>query len=56
MAFNVPLEKLREYRNKVKSANYGFVTPILYHSDVEESGYSPKRDENTVWESFYFVG
>jgi len=55
-AFNVPQEKLREYRARVKAANVGFVSPILYHSDVEETGYSPTRDENTTWESFYFVG
>jgi catechol 2,3-dioxygenase-like lactoylglutathione lyase family enzyme len=56
VAFNVPLEKLREYRERVKSAKLGFVTPILFHSDKDPSGYSPQRDENTCWESFYFSG
>jgi len=56
VAFNVPVEKLRDIRKRVKSANVGFVSPILYHSDVDPSGYSPQRDEHTVWESFYFQG
>jgi catechol 2,3-dioxygenase-like lactoylglutathione lyase family enzyme len=56
VAFNVPLNKLKEYRERVKQANVGMVSPILYHSDVAPSGYTPSRDENTVWESFYFAG
>ncbi len=55
VAFNVPLAKLREARKKLKDTGY-WVSPILYHSDIAESGYSEKRDENTVWESIYFVG
>ena len=54
VAFNVPREKLHEYRDRVKQAHLGFVTPILYHSDKDTSGYSPSRDEHTMWESFYF--
>jgi len=56
VAFNVKRSRLREYRARVKSANVGFVSPILYHSDITTSGYSETIDENTVWESFYFVG
>ena len=56
VAFNVSAAKLKEYRKRVVKANVGFVTPILYHSDKDPSGYSPKRDENTCWESFYFCG
>jgi catechol 2,3-dioxygenase-like lactoylglutathione lyase family enzyme len=56
VAFNVPLESLRDIRKRVKAANVGFVSPMLYHSDVDPSGYSPARDEHTVWESFYFQG
>ena len=56
VAFNVSRSQLKEYRDRVKSAKVGAVTPILYHSDVEPSGYSAQRDENTVWESFYFLG
>ena len=56
VAFNVSRDKLLEYRKLVRSANVGYVGPIMYHSDVDPSGYSPKRDEHTTWESFYFVG
>ena len=34
----------------------GFVSPILYHSDQDNTGYSPERDVHTTWESFYFTG
>jgi catechol 2,3-dioxygenase-like lactoylglutathione lyase family enzyme len=56
VAFNVPLSKLRDYRKRVQAANVGMVSPILFHSDVDPSGYSKSRDENTTWESFYFEG
>lgn len=56
VAFNVPFERLKEYRARVKQANVGYVSPILYHSDVDPSGYSPAMDENTTWVSFYFSG
>mmetsp|Transcript_15640 Transcript_15640/g.18951 ORF Transcript_15640/g.18951 Transcript_15640/m.18951 type:complete len:225 (+) Transcript_15640:40-714(+) len=55
VAFNVPSEKLREYRKRIKATG-SIVTPILYHTDETESGYGPKKDENTTWESFYFTG
>ena len=56
VAFNVPQEKLREYRKKIKAANVGMVSTILYHSDVDPSGYSSTKDEHTIFESFYFEG
>jgi len=56
VAFNVSRDKLREYRKRILEAGVGMVSPILYHSDKDPSGYSKTRDENTVWESIYFVG
>jgi hypothetical protein len=50
VAFNVPQSKLKEYRKRVKSAKLGFVSPILFHSDVDPSGYSKTKDEHTMWE------
>lgn len=53
MAFNVPEGKLREYRRRIKKTGV-FVSPVLYHTDDNESGYAAQKDENTTWESFYF--
>jgi len=56
VAFNVPEAKLKEYRKRIKAANVGFVTPILFHADTAE-GYVPDRDNDAVsWVSFYFFG
>jgi catechol 2,3-dioxygenase-like lactoylglutathione lyase family enzyme len=52
LAFNVPVEKLEEYREKLVTKGVQ-VTPILHHADVP-SGYVPERDENTFISSFYF--
>jgi len=49
VAFNVPQDKLREYRSRVKEANVGYVSPILFHSDADPSGYSEKEDEHTCF-------
>merc|ERR1712039_423991 len=53
-AFNVPENRLKEYRQRLKKAGV-MVTPIMYHADVP-SGYTPTRDEKTVWSSVYFFG
>ncbi|NEO40918.1 MAG: VOC family protein [Moorea sp. SIOASIH] len=52
LAFNVPLEKLQEYREKLLSKGVQ-VTPILHHADVP-SGYAPELDDTTLLSSFYF--
>ena len=52
LAFNVPPEKLEEYREKLAAKGVS-VTPILHHADVP-SGFVPKADENTLFSSFYF--
>lgn len=52
MAFNVPLEKLEEYRDKLVAKGVQ-VTPTLHHADVP-SGYVPEPDESTFISSFYF--
>jgi catechol 2,3-dioxygenase-like lactoylglutathione lyase family enzyme len=56
VAWNVPADKLREYRRRIKALDAGFVSPMLFHTDMNETGYAPVKDENTTWESFYFVG
>lgn len=55
-AFNVPVGKLREYRKRVLKAGLGLCSPILFHSDVDPTGYSKSKDEHTMWQSFYFEG
>merc|ERR1711971_1247939 len=63
-AFNVSLDRLREYRKKIKAvagdASQGFekvsCTPMLFHTDDNETGYEPTRSQGTTWESFYFSG
>ena len=55
VAFNVPADKLREYRRRLKAANVGYVSPILYHSDADASGYTEKPDETTIFSSLYAV-
>ncbi|WP_017317092.1 VOC family protein [Mastigocladopsis repens] len=52
LSFNVPLEKIQEYREKLIAKGIQ-VTPILHHSDVP-SGYVPEVDENTFLSSVYF--
>eukprot|EP00514_Thraustochytrium_sp_LLF1b_P010603 CAMPEP_0184549508 /NCGR_PEP_ID=MMETSP0199_2-20130426/10829_1 /TAXON_ID=1112570 /ORGANISM="Thraustochytrium sp., Strain LLF1b" /LENGTH=215 /DNA_ID=CAMNT_0026944237 /DNA_START=27 /DNA_END=674 /DNA_ORIENTATION=- len=56
VAWNVSASKLRDYRRQIKKLDVGFVSPILYHTDETKSGYAMKKDENTTWESFYFIG
>jgi len=34
IAWNVPRDKLEEYRERVERAGVGFVSPILFHADV----------------------
>ena len=55
VAFNVPEELLEEYRQRIEKTGV-FVSPMLYHADGTESGYSAGKDENTTWISFYFAG
>ena len=55
VAFNVPEEKLFEYRKRIKKTGV-FVSPMLYHTDETASGFDSKKDENTTWMSFYFTG
>ncbi|MBE9017036.1 glyoxalase [Chroococcidiopsis sp. CCALA 051] len=52
LAFNVPLEKLEEYREKL-AAKGVTATPVLHHADVP-SGFVNELDENTFISSFYF--
>lgn len=52
LAFNVPLEKLEEYREKLVAKGVQ-VTPMLHHADVP-AGYVPQPDESTFISSFYF--
>lgn len=52
LAFNVSVEKLEEYREKLVAKGVQ-VTPILHHADVP-SGYVPEPDESTFISSFYF--
>ncbi|MBD2166572.1 VOC family protein [Calothrix membranacea FACHB-236] len=52
LAFNVPLEKIAEYRDKLVAKGIE-VTPILNHADVP-SGFVPEIDETTFISSIYF--
>lgn len=52
LAFNVPFEKLQEYREKLIAKGVQ-ITPILHHADVP-AGYVPEVDESTFISSFYF--
>jgi catechol 2,3-dioxygenase-like lactoylglutathione lyase family enzyme len=52
LAFNVPLEKLGEYREKLAAKGIP-VTPLLHHADVP-AGFVPEPDESTFISSFYF--
>lgn len=55
VAFNVPEEKLFKYRKRIQKTGT-FVSPVVYHSDKSDSGYSSTKDEDTSWISFYFTG
>lgn len=52
LAFNVSLEKIGEYREKLIAKGVA-VTPVLHHADVP-SGFSPEIDESTFISSIYF--
>lgn len=52
LAFNVPVEKIAEYREKLVSKGVE-VTPVLHHADVP-SGFSSEVDETTFISSIYF--
>jgi catechol 2,3-dioxygenase-like lactoylglutathione lyase family enzyme len=52
LAFNVPLEKLGEYHEKLAAKGVP-VTPLLHHADVP-AGFVPEPDESTFISSFYF--
>ncbi|BBD63185.1 glyoxalase/bleomycin resistance protein/dioxygenase (plasmid) [Nostoc sp. HK-01] len=52
VAFNVPLEKLEEYRKKLISQGVQ-ATPLLHHADVP-GGLVSKPDHTTFMSSFYF--
>lgn len=52
VAFNIPLAKVEEYREKLVAKGVQ-VTPLLHHADVP-SGYVPEADESTFISSFYF--
>lgn len=52
VAFKVPVEKLREYQEKLVAKGVQ-VTPLLHHADVP-SGYVPEPDDTTFISSFYF--
>jgi catechol 2,3-dioxygenase-like lactoylglutathione lyase family enzyme len=52
LAFNVSVEKLQEYREKLIAKGIQ-VTPVLHHADVAD-GYVPEVDESTFISSVYF--
>ncbi|MBD2446271.1 VOC family protein [Nostoc sp. FACHB-152] len=52
LAFNVPGEKIEEYREKLIAKGVQ-VTPVLHHADVP-SGFVPEPDETTFISSIYF--
>ncbi|MBE9007341.1 VOC family protein [Fortiea sp. LEGE XX443] len=52
LAFNVPVEKIAEYRDKLVAQGVE-VTPVLHHADVP-SGFVPEPDESTFISSIYF--
>ncbi|MDZ7956544.1 MAG: VOC family protein [Aulosira sp. DedQUE10] len=52
LAFNVPLEKIAAYREKLVAKGVE-VTPVLHHADVP-SGFVPEIDESTFISSIYF--
>lgn len=52
LAFNVPVEKIAEYREKLVSKGVE-VTPVLHHADVP-AGYVTEVDETTFLSSIYF--
>jgi catechol 2,3-dioxygenase-like lactoylglutathione lyase family enzyme len=52
LAFNVRLDKLQEYREKLIAKGVQ-VTPVLHHADVP-SGYVSEPDETTFISSIYF--
>jgi len=52
LAFNVPLEKVEEYREKLIAKGVQ-TTPVLHHADVP-SGLAPELDESTFISSIYF--
>jgi catechol 2,3-dioxygenase-like lactoylglutathione lyase family enzyme len=55
VAFNVPLGKLTEYRKRIKGSNLsGYVSPIVYHADVEAGYVFDENDERVSWKSCYF--
>lgn len=54
VAFNVPENKIREYRKRLLAAGVR-CSPILYHADVPH-GFSPTKDETTSFVSCYFFG
>ena len=56
VAFNVPEHKLKEYRKRIKSADVGFVSPILFHADTPEGYIANRESEAVSWVSFYFFG
>ncbi|MBP5972921.1 VOC family protein [Brasilonema sp. CT11] len=53
LAFNVPFEKLQEYREKLIAKGVQVATPIVHHADVP-SGIVLEVDENTFISSVYF--
>jgi len=52
LAFNVPLAKITDYREKLLAKGVP-VTPVLHHADVP-SGFTPELDESTFISSIYF--
>jgi len=54
VAFNVPEDKIREYRKRLVVAGVK-CSPVVYHADVPH-GFSPTKDETTSFVSCYFFG
>eukprot|EP00658_Telonema_sp_P-2_P057402 TRINITY_DN45868_c0_g1_i1.p1 TRINITY_DN45868_c0_g1~~TRINITY_DN45868_c0_g1_i1.p1 ORF type:complete len:154 (-),score=29.76 TRINITY_DN45868_c0_g1_i1:403-864(-) len=56
VAFNVPEDKLAPYRKRIKSANVGYVSPVVYHADTETGYCHDRTDPSVSWVSVYFFG
>ena len=57
VAFNVPENRLREYRKRLTSSPLSsFVSPIMYHADSTEGVATNRTDPRVTWASIYFFG
>jgi catechol 2,3-dioxygenase-like lactoylglutathione lyase family enzyme len=55
LAFNVPFEKLQEYREKLLAKGVQVATPVLHHTDTDvPGGIVLEVDKSTFISSIYF--